>query len=144
MIPKLLLIEDDPSIAILLRTWIATYAPGKIELLVAQTLTTGKTMAPQVGAIILDLGLPDSPEPYQTLDAIPELSKHAPVVVLTGREEPVPPQDSELLGDAVARHGADSCLFKSMVLKNGWEGVDLLMFFVQSAAHRRAYQNSKL
>jgi DNA-binding NarL/FixJ family response regulator len=137
---KLILIEDDISIAMLLRTWIQKHSP-QIELITAGTLESGLFYAQQAGVIILDLGLPDSPTPQSTLNSIQDLSKHAPVIVLTGLEEPVPPQDSTLLGDAVAVHGADSCLFKSMVMKNGWEGVDLLMFFVQSAAHRRAFQN---
>lgn len=141
MIHKILIIEDQVAVPILIEHWVATYAPGKIEVIRAMTLATGISLAPQCAVAILDLKLPDSPDHEDTLKRIPEISEHCPVVVLTGYEEPVPPQDRKLLGEAVAEWGADSCLFKDMVLTKDLSGIDLLMFFVQSALHRRAFQN---
>lgn len=141
MIPKLLFVEDDPSLPNLVDFWIKTHAFSKIEVVRAGTLATARELAPMAAVIVLDLKLPDSHEHLSTLEAIPQLSLHAPVIVLTGFEDPVEPYNQSLLGIAVSDYGADSCLFKSMIFQKGMEGIDLLMFFVQSAAHRRAFQN---
>jgi len=141
MVPKILIIEDQVAVPILIEHWVATHAAGKLEVVRAMKLSTGIMLASECAVAILDLKLPDSPDHEETLKAIPNISAHCPVIILTGYEEPVPPRDRKLLGEAVADWGADSCLFKDMVLVEGMSGIDLLMFFVQSALYRRAFQN---
>jgi DNA-binding NarL/FixJ family response regulator len=87
--------------------------------------------------IILDLTLPDSQDPLDTMKAIPELRKCAPVIVLTGREDTDFPLDRDITIQGVAEYGADAVLFKSMMQTP--EGMDWLVLAMQTSLLRRAY-----
>lgn len=81
-----LIIEDSPSMAALL---VRQMAKDGHCVTVVGTLADAMQFAASLkpNAILLDLGLPDSPSPEGTLDAIPDLQKAAPeagIAVLTG------------------------------------------------------------
>lgn len=81
-----LIIEDSPSMAALL---VRQMARDGHCVAVVSNLSDSMNIAASLNpdAILLDLGLPDSPNPENTLDSIPVLQKAAPnaaIGVLTG------------------------------------------------------------
>lgn len=142
MKPTILIIEDDPTIAILIRNWMEKHTEGQgspVNIEQAHTLATGLGIAPKASAIILDLGLPDSRNPDETARRIPELRKHAPVIVLTSYADSERPAESELLELCVKEYGADACVFKTML---DTKGLEWLMLMLQAAMHRRVYNSA--
>lgn len=81
-----LIIEDSPSMAALL---VRQMAKGGHRVIVTSTLGDAMDVAAlmQPHAMIVDLGLPDSPSAENTVEAIPKLKEKSPesaIVVLTG------------------------------------------------------------
>ena len=99
---RVLLVEDNPAEARLIRELLAETAPGTFSIEHAATL--GATLALlkdiAVDAILLDLTLPDS-QGLQTVERVREQAPQTPIVVLTGVE------DDSLGVDAVKRGAQD-------------------------------------
>ncbi len=136
---RILIIEDERGIVLAIDSWFRHHSKTltKITLNHAFDLQTGLEMAHEAHLIILDLTLPDSQDPMETLRRIPELRKHAPVIVLTGREDADFPPDRNMTVDGISEYGAEAVLFKSMMQTP--EGMDWLILAMQAALLRRAY-----
>ena len=104
-----LLIEDNPGDARLIREMIAESPGSNLELACVGRLSVGIERLAQEGIdlVILDLSLPDA----QGLDGFVELHRHAPripVIVLSGR-------DDEQLATLAVQSGAQDYLVKGQV-----------------------------
>ncbi|HEX8199855.1 MAG TPA: response regulator [Isosphaeraceae bacterium] len=80
-----LLIEDNPGDAVLVREALADEHPGRFRLLQVGRLAAGlqRLEAEPVNAVLLDLSLPDS-RGLATFDAVHAQSPRVPIVVLSG------------------------------------------------------------
>ncbi len=106
---RVLLIEDNPGDARLIREMLAEGADAKFILETADCFSAGLTRLAQgdIAVVLLDLALPDS----QGADTFARMHAHAPrvpVVVLTGLED-------ETLGIALVESGAQDYLVKGQV-----------------------------
>lgn len=90
---KILLIEDDPDIAVLVAAWVKDITDEFVHVM---TLADGMReiekveMKPHI--IILDLKLPDS-QPLQTLEQVTTIRQQAPnafIVIMSGAVQPIP------------------------------------------------------
>ncbi len=103
----MLLVEDDPGDALLVREALGEAAP-ELELREARTLAEALELLPDsIACALLDLGLPDA----TGLDGVRRLRERAPslaVVVITGR-------DDEELGIEALGAGAHDYLVKGQV-----------------------------
>ncbi len=87
---NILLIEDDPTYARLLRTCLDRHASGfRFQLEVATTLAAGlaRIAAGGIDLILSDLGLPDSQE-LETLKRLQKRAVGIPIIVLSGVDDP--------------------------------------------------------
>ena len=79
-----LLVEDDAADAALICEYLKSDSAISFEVTQVDTLAgASEVVGPQHQVIILDLGLPDS----KGLGAVQELSRNAPLVVLTGSDD---------------------------------------------------------
>jgi signal transduction histidine kinase len=103
---RLLIVEDSPSDAMLLRAELEEGPLAGAALEHASTLDAAlaRLAADRYDAVLTDLGLPDS-DGFATFDAIVAAARDAAVVVLTGR-------DDEQLADEAVVHGAQDYLVK--------------------------------
>ena len=103
---RVLLIEDNPGDAVLIREMLRDAAGESFRLVTAERLQQGLDLLRQGGidVVLLDLSLPDS-EGLSTLSSVREKSPMLPVVVLTGFD------DEETAVSAV-RQGAQDYLVK--------------------------------
>ncbi len=105
---RLLLIEDNPGDAGLVRAFLAAVGAG-VELEWAQSLADGVKLlddrGAQVDAILLDLSLPDS-QGFASFESVRDLAPLVPLIILTGLD------DEELAVRAV-RGGAQDYLPKN-------------------------------
>jgi hypothetical protein len=101
---RVLLLEDDPDDAVLVRRMLRRVKAMPFEVVVVNRLARAVailTADPAVFDVVLaDLGLPDSTG-IATLDALTEVAPHLPVVVLTGNDD-----DAQAL-DALKRGAQD-------------------------------------
>ncbi len=104
---KILHIEDEPTVRILVKNMLAKEPPFGSQVLEAESLARGLEIiagqAPDI--ILLDLYLPES-QGMDTLKAVRAAAPQTPIVVLTGQ------QDSELTGQMLSQ-GAQEYLGKS-------------------------------
>ncbi len=126
---KVLLIEDSPAVARLIRKMLTSERYALFDLEVASKLSSGLERLADGGidAVLLDLGLPDS----QGLDTLGRVCAEAPgmpVVVLTGL-------DDEKLGFQAVKMGAQDYLVKGQVNSN------LLARSVRYAIERQRLQD---
>ncbi len=105
----ILLIEDNPGDARLLRETLAEAHGSAIALAHAPDLRAGleRLAAGGVDGVLLDLSLPDS-EGLATLTAVQEQAADLPIIVLTGL-------DDEALAEKAVREGAQDYLVKGQV-----------------------------
>jgi signal transduction histidine kinase len=103
---RLLIVEDSPSDAMLLRAELEEGPLAGAALDQAGTLDAAldRLAADRYDAVLTDLGLPDS-DGFATFDAIVAAAGDAAVVVLTGR-------DDEQLADEAVEHGAQDYVVK--------------------------------
>src|SRR6478736_467053 len=136
---RILIIEDEKGIVLAIDGWFRHHSKtlSGIVLDHAPDLASGMDRAKDAHLIILDLTLPDSQDPMETLKRIPELRQRAPVLVLTGREDSDFPPDRNITVLGVSEYGAEAVLFKSMMQSP--EGMDWLILSMQAALLRRAY-----
>lgn len=110
---RLVIIEDDPNFAELLKRTIAQIVP-EWTVEIAHAMHVGRELcASHVDLIVLDLALPDCPT-SMTISMIVMLSQAAPVVVLTGREL----RDSHI-AEECHRCGADDVWEKNSLYNGG-------------------------
>lgn len=123
---RILLIEDDPATARLIRENLADTDLPEVEVEVKRNLAEARRDAVErFQVILLDLGLGDS-QGLATLHEVRGFSPGVPVVVLTGLDDP----DTAL---AALREGADDYLVKSRIEP------ELLARAVRYAIERRGY-----
>src|SRR5262247_1843311 len=106
---QVLLIEDDDADALLVEELLLD-AAAAVTLRRARSMAEAKPLLSGVACVLLDLGLPDTPE-LQQLDGVRWLAEHMPrlaVVVLTGVAD-------EHLGAEAVRAGAQDYLVKGQV-----------------------------
>ena len=106
---QVLLIEDDDADALLVEELLLD-AAAAVTLRRARSMAEAKPLLSGVTCVLLDLGLPDTPE-LQQLDGVRWLQEHLPrlaVVVLTGVAD-------EHLGEEAVRAGAQDYLVKGQV-----------------------------
>jgi len=106
---QVLLIEDDDADALLVEELLLDVAAA-VTLRRARSLTEAKPLLSGAICVLLDLGLPDTPE-LQELEGVRWLQEHMPrlaVVVLTGVAD-------EHLGAEAVRAGAQDYLVKGQV-----------------------------
>ena len=109
---KVLIVEDSPGDALLIREQLADAAPGEFDVSVVGSLAeTVKLLLgmdrPPIDCVLLDLGLPDAGG-LQTLDQVKTAALDAPVVVHSAR-------DDDHLAHACVRAGAQDYLVKGSV-----------------------------
>ncbi|MFZ5917279.1 MAG: PAS domain S-box protein [Chloroflexota bacterium] len=110
---NILLIEDNPGDARLIREMLADAGPARFRLACADRLSTGLERLAQGGveAVLLDLGLPDSQGLDTLRRVVAELPLAPTIVVLTGL-------DDEELGLRAIEAGAQDYLVKGQVDAN--------------------------
>jgi PAS domain S-box-containing protein len=106
---KLLMIEDNPGDARLIREMLTDASSVQFQLKIADRLSQGLDFlaAEAFDALLLDLSLPDS-QGLETIVKVHTASKHIPIVVLTG-------YDDETVGIAAVQEGAQDYLVKGQV-----------------------------
>ncbi len=106
---KVLLIEDDPGDADLIRDMLCEGRTRSFDLVYAQQLTTGleRLATETVDVVLLDLFLPDS-QGYDTVATARAEAPHVPIVVLTGLGD-------EALALKAVRAGTQDYLVKGYV-----------------------------
>lgn len=105
----ILLIEDNPGDAGILRALLAEAEPGQFKLTHVDRLSQGTTALREGGIdiVLLDLSLPDS-QGFATLIAMHKVAAEIPIVVMTGIED-------EALGIQLIQQGAQDYLVKGQV-----------------------------
>ncbi|MDP9112706.1 MAG: response regulator [Acidobacteriota bacterium] len=104
---NVLLIEDCPDYAELVRAWLADEGDTQFVLNWADSLLEGMNTLAKGGidVVLLDLGLPDSSGP-QTFRVIKSAAQSAPIIILSAGE-------SEALALRLVQEGAQDYLVKS-------------------------------
>ena len=85
---NVLIVEDSPGYAALVRALLDEAAPGEFELVVVARLSDAITLLLEGGAdcVLLDLGLPDA-EGLEALAQVRTAALDAPIVVLSGSDD---------------------------------------------------------
>jgi PAS domain S-box-containing protein len=109
MTSKVLLVEDNPGHAHLLREMLARTAPGQFDLTHVQRLSAAIQCLERdaFDLVLLDLSLPDSLG-FETFERLHAQAPDAPVIVLSGF-------DDESLAVRAVREGAQDYLVKGQV-----------------------------
>ena len=106
---KILLVEDNPGDALLIRVMLAKVGGSQTTLERAERLSDALKRLDQGGinAVLLDLSLPDS-QGLETFNRIYERTPQIPILVLTGH-------DDEGVAIRAVHHGAQDYLLKGQV-----------------------------
>ena len=106
---KVLLIEDHPGDARLIREALAESRGARIDLECVDRLSSGlrRLADGEIDLLLLDLGLPES-QGLDTLDRVRTEAPGVPIIVLTGRND-------EVLGAQAVQIGAQDYLVKGDV-----------------------------
>ena len=106
---KILLVEDNLADAGLLKASLGTANGGRFKIEHATRLKNALTRltGEKFDVLLLDLSLPDSTG-LETVSAIQNISKHIPIIVLTGN-------DDEQLGTEAVRKGVQDYLVKGQI-----------------------------
>jgi len=134
--PRLLIVEDDKSIPLLIQHWISQHS-GRLSVQHVLTVEDAVLAVPGAACVILDLNLAPEWRMERTPRIIPELRKHAPVIALTGYSEGSFEADLDFAGSLVSHYGADAVVFKDMMMTQN--GVNWLFTMVHAAIARRLY-----
>jgi signal transduction histidine kinase len=110
---KILLVEDNPAEARLLRELFTEMAPGTIEMVHVASMTEAEIHVADHSPdlIVLDLGLPDA-HGLEAVQRAHAAAPHIPLVVLTGL-------DSESLAVKALQEGAHDYLVKGQIEPRG-------------------------
>jgi CheY-like chemotaxis protein len=134
---RLLVIEDDKNIPLVLDGWVKKHANANLVIDHALNPEEGLKRADGAACIILDLTIPPIWKPGDTLQLIPKLRQHAPVIVLTGYSTGSDESDAQFAIDAMSDYGADRVIYKMSLIDS--EGIGDLMSSVTAAICRRIY-----
>ena len=106
---KILLVEDNPADAGLLKASLATANGGKFKIEQAARLREALTRlsSEHFDVLLLDLSLPDSMG-LDTVESVQKTAKHIPIIVLTGNED-------EEVGTEAVRRGVQDYLVKGQI-----------------------------
>jgi signal transduction histidine kinase len=106
---RILLVEDNPADAGLLRASLNAPALARFEIAVAVRLkeALSRLTTEHFDVMLLDLSLPDSTG-LDTVFSVQKTSKHIPIIVLTGN-------DDEQLGTEAVRRGVQDYLVKGQI-----------------------------
>jgi len=106
---RVLLIEDNPGDARLIRELFSECAPGSFQLQWADSLSQGCAILDkeEIDTILLDLSLPES-QGFATFAQIHRRSPHVPIIILTGF-------DDETFAINAVQQGAQDYLVKGLV-----------------------------
>lgn len=109
---KVLLIEDNPADALLMRKILATVKGAPLDLESAEYLSAGleRLTEGEIDVVLLDLTLPDS-QGFDTFARVHAQAPQVPIIVLTGL-------DDEALAAQAVRGGAQDYLVKGRVGRN--------------------------
>ncbi len=109
---KILLIEDNPGDARLIREMLVEAKYGGFEMEQSPRLSSGLALLSRApfDVVLLDLGLPDS-QGIETLVKTKNQAPHIPIVIMTGLTD-------ESLGISAVREGAQDYLVKGQVDSN--------------------------
>lgn len=132
---RILLIEDEPAIGMVLSTWLNHHSIGKIVIDQVHSPEAAAGRYEGVCAIILDLSFPKWTWD-RTIKLVPELRQIAPVIILTGYSEGSEKGDYEFVGRAIGIHGAEFCFFKNHLVG---EGLEWFFRILYAAIERRFY-----
>ncbi|HSA96997.1 MAG TPA: response regulator [Acidobacteriota bacterium] len=107
---KLLLIEDNPGDARLIQDMVAEAPNADFSLAWEQTLKSGleSLERERPDAVLLDLGLPDSPQRSVSFTRVQSAVPNVPIIVLTGL-------DDETFAVTTVRRGAQDYLVKGRI-----------------------------
>lgn len=107
---RVLLIEDNPGDARLIQDMLADAENAEFAVDWKQTLKGGLESIGQdsIDAVLLDLGLPDSPQRSMTFTRIQTAAPSLPIVILTGL-------DDETFAVTTVRRGAQDYLVKGRI-----------------------------
>ncbi len=106
---RVLIVEDNPGDAILVREMLRDADPGGFELIHAPRLSAGieELLGPGADCVLLDLSLPDA-EGLDALTQIQAVSLDVPVIVFSGRSD-------ERIAVRAVQEGAQDYLIKGQV-----------------------------
>jgi len=106
---RVLIIEDNPGDAILVREMLRDVDPARFELIHAMRLSEGieQLLGPGADCVLLDLSLPDA-EGLDALTQVQSVSLDVPVIVFSGRSD-------ERLAVRAVQEGAQDYLIKGQV-----------------------------
>lgn len=139
MNPTFLIVDDEPSMQLLMRFYIEKYASmNGYSIVQVDNLADAQKNASKASIILLDLKLSDSSKEH-TLAAVPELSRSAPVIVFTGFEDDKV-EGSRLLRSACQEYGAYFAFFKTMINK---ESMPWIMLAIQGAIGHWCFTHKK-
>lgn len=104
---SLLLIEDNPGDARLVREWLRQHQDNHYDVIHVERLAAGFDVARQraIDVVLLDLSLPDA-HGLEALAAFQSTFPHLPIVVLSGSRD-------DIIALEAVRHGAQDYLAKS-------------------------------
>jgi DNA-binding NarL/FixJ family response regulator len=122
---RVLVVEDNPADADLVRITLAEHAPDAFTVAHARKLSIALEQLARhaYDVVLLDLGLPDT-DGLETLDRFRKVRPDTPVVVLTGRSD-------RTVGLAALERGANGYVLK------GWDHPDELLGCIRTALGRR-------
>ncbi len=130
--PRILVVEDNPGDAELVRTLLERNNVGPLEVVHCDCVTdaVSQLRADNFQTILLDLGLPDS-QGLETLQSILTASRSTPIIVFTGRDDPAHSAN-------MIRHGAQDYICKSTV------SGELLVRTIRNSVERHRLLNDAL
>jgi serine phosphatase RsbU (regulator of sigma subunit) len=126
---RVLLVEDDPDDAFLVRELLAE-VNARVELIVVTSVAQARERADDIDCVLLDLNLPDATG-LTALREVLAIAARAAVCVLTGL-------DDEYLGVAAVAEGAQDYLTKGQV-----DGVLLTRALRYAVERKRAEENAR-
>lgn len=105
---RVLLVEDDPDDAVLLRRGIEQAATDEFEVVEVHGLQAAMDVLEEhsMDLVLLDLGLPDVASEFGGLERVVTTFPATPVIVVTGEA------DADEIAPTAALHGAADCVFK--------------------------------
>lgn len=109
-IKRVLLIEDNPGDARLIQDMLGESAAGAFSLDWQQTLKSGidSLQSEHYDVVLLDLGLPDSPQRSTTFTRVQSAAPTLPIIILTGL-------DNDTFAVSTVRRGAQDYLVKGKI-----------------------------
>ena len=114
--PRVLIVEDSIVSAMMMEATIERKQPDA-QVRVCRTLKGGlrELLDFRPHVVLLDLGLPDSPEGNKTVGASPSFAEHANVLAVSGRDD---------LRDAALKAGAKDFFLKGFATEDALPFID--------------------